>query len=366
MKHYFKLPAEQSAAIHADLKAVEESNFALLTDLAGVPITEFHRSGNLAFALAHLESIQTVTPPTQPGWELQKGYQDRYAPSNRTKAGKIIAAQIEDLDLLGIFSALQRAGVSPYWMQGGMQRGGVAEVTLGAPEILLIWDSRWGTRTWPEWVQEIRGSEWHAILEAVADPAELPPVTAAVQLDALLAEVVADVRAERLAQTTREGYTPEHDDAHTNGALSQAAAAYAYVGPDGQTNRLGQAVALWPWDAAYWKPGHYRHNLIRSCALNMAELERLERLADTVSYWSVGSDESEIYAATSRESLVEHLRTEGSLPDDMDEIKPVPQTTQGSLDEAGTVKATLREIAIDVLGTDSYTLPFQIQSAYNL
>lgn len=189
------------------------------------------------------------------------------------------------------------------------------------------------------------------------------PATNTTKLDTLLA----DLKIERLAQITREGYTTEHDDAHTGGELAQAAAGYAYAGPlvaRDERNQV-QGFMLWPWPIETWKPGLYRSNLLRTGALVLAELERLDRLADTVRYWSVESDGSEIYAATSFESLIEHLRAEGTLPDDLDEIFEVSETSVGGADEQGTVKATLREIAIDVFGTGSYTMPFQIQSAYN-
>lgn len=191
------------------------------------------------------------------------------------------------------------------------------------------------------------------------------------KLDALLAEV----RAERLAQITREGYTAEHDDAHTNGELAEAAAAYAYAGPiiildaagEGEIKNQVQAALLWPWATEHWKPSHYRKNLIRAQALLAGELERVERLADRVKFFWVGED-TEIYAAEDRESLIRYLREdEGTLPEDPDEIQEVSGDCMGGLNEDGTVRATLREIIIDhyAAGTFEVVLPVQIQTSYN-
>ncbi|WCA57802.1 hypothetical protein G6M16_008860 [Agrobacterium tumefaciens] len=82
-----------------------------------------------------------------------------------------------------------------------------------------------------------------------------------------MSKAVEDVLAERKRQV---GWTPEHDDKHTDGALAKAATCYASV------YRL--AASYWPWDIKWWKPKDRRRDLIRAAALLIAEIERLDRL----------------------------------------------------------------------------------------
>jgi hypothetical protein len=81
-----------------------------------------------------------------------------------------------------------------------------------------------------------------------------------------------DVLAERRRQIEAEGWTPEHDDAHSDGSLGNAAACYAATQrPD------GMCPAYWPWKASWWKPNDRRSDLVRAGALILAEIERLDR-----------------------------------------------------------------------------------------
>lgn len=77
-----------------------------------------------------------------------------------------------------------------------------------------------------------------------------------------------DVLAERERQKAVEGWTPAHDDGHTDNELSRAAACYA----------IGNA-ALWPWSMRWWKPTDRRRDLVKAGALVLAEIERLDRSA---------------------------------------------------------------------------------------
>lgn len=80
--------------------------------------------------------------------------------------------------------------------------------------------------------------------------------------------VADEIVAERRRQVEVEGWTPEHDDAHSHGELAQAAACYA----------LGSRTASrWPWDAEWWKPTNRRRELVKAAALIIAEIERLDR-----------------------------------------------------------------------------------------
>lgn len=79
-----------------------------------------------------------------------------------------------------------------------------------------------------------------------------------------------DVLLERQRQVEQEGWTPEHDDSHANGALAIAAAHYAVEHTDARVND--------PHDVSGWiKPTTERRNLVKAGALILAEIERLDR-----------------------------------------------------------------------------------------
>lgn len=107
-----------------------------------------------------------------------------------------------------------------------------------------------------------------------------------------------DVQAERRRQITAEGWTPEHDDEHDNGELAAAGAAYAlhaadHLNPYSQGDGGDEAPSCWPWhdgiagrgegpektEPAWWKPSTPRRDLVKACALGLAEIERLDRVA---------------------------------------------------------------------------------------
>lgn len=90
-----------------------------------------------------------------------------------------------------------------------------------------------------------------------------------------VSSALADVVAERRRQIAVEGWTPEHDDEHSNGEMALAAACYArhaIVPP-----ALSDVPATWPWGASWWKPGDPRRMLVKAAALILAEIERLDR-----------------------------------------------------------------------------------------
>ncbi len=109
-------------------------------------------------------------------------------------------------------------------------------------------------------------------------------------LQGVVSDAAIDVVAERERQKAVEGWTPEHDDGHRSGQLALAAAAYMVAGamsrPEDRDllrrqNRYVDTVVsrLWPWSWAWWKPKARREDLVRGCALGLAEIERLDRLA---------------------------------------------------------------------------------------
>lgn len=83
-----------------------------------------------------------------------------------------------------------------------------------------------------------------------------------------------DVAIERRRQVEAEGWTPEHDDEHSNGEMADAAALYASL----QVRHL-TGFATWPWAAEWWKPTNRRRDLVKAGALIVAEIERLDRAA---------------------------------------------------------------------------------------
>ncbi|MCS9557115.1 hypothetical protein N1E48_33500, partial [Pseudomonas aeruginosa] len=92
-----------------------------------------------------------------------------------------------------------------------------------------------------------------------------------------------DVQAERRRQITAEGWTPEHDDEHSHGQMARASACYALAGssaPNDGTAALLVSLA-WPWDEQWWKPSTARRDLVKACALALAEIERLDRATAT-------------------------------------------------------------------------------------
>lgn len=93
-----------------------------------------------------------------------------------------------------------------------------------------------------------------------------------------------DVLAERRRQAEAEGWTPAHDDEHDNQELTLAAVCYAFCSARPQPEWMpygGQKKPppWWPWGAGWWRPKSPRRDLIKACALILAEIERLDRAA---------------------------------------------------------------------------------------
>ncbi|MBL4768106.1 MAG: hypothetical protein JKY94_10390 [Rhodobacteraceae bacterium] len=104
-----------------------------------------------------------------------------------------------------------------------------------------------------------------------------------------------DIIDERLRQENKEGWTPEHDDGHTDGSLAMAAALYA---TPVQLYEFGlsefdvpQFTDPWPWkDMLHgqtfgnaWdnrEKFDLRRSLVVAGALIAAEIERLDRATE--------------------------------------------------------------------------------------
>jgi hypothetical protein len=123
-----------------------------------------------------------------------------------------------------------------------------------------------------------RESVWAAYLAASPQPQPVQPTQAAI-----------DVLAERQRQISSEGWTPEHDDEHSEGELSLAAAGYAESASDqiqcvdkamdeSTLDDSGSAPSRFPHHWAF-KAATPRRMLVKAGALILAEIERLDRAA---------------------------------------------------------------------------------------
>lgn len=98
-----------------------------------------------------------------------------------------------------------------------------------------------------------------------------------------LLEAWSMIIAERARQISEEGWTPEHDDHHSDGEMLRAAVLYIWHGTDKQPPSVMIMSADysvpqgWPWDAKWWKPKSRERNLVRAGALCLAEHDRLVR-----------------------------------------------------------------------------------------
>ena len=89
-----------------------------------------------------------------------------------------------------------------------------------------------------------------------------------------LNDAMRDVFIERVRQQSEEGRTPEHDDEHGGGEMAEAAICYIQGYKVWHPSGLHQR---WPWALEWWKPRDYRRNLVKACAIILAEIERLDR-----------------------------------------------------------------------------------------
>jgi hypothetical protein len=102
-----------------------------------------------------------------------------------------------------------------------------------------------------------------------------------------LSGFVQAVIAECYRQRDVEGWTVEHDDAHDVGDLALAGAAYAkqaYIHLDGigfGNNPRMLLPNFWPWSHDWWKPTGFRRDLVKACALIIAEGDKFDRSRKT-------------------------------------------------------------------------------------
>ncbi|ELN0683012.1 hypothetical protein RY654_003282 [Escherichia coli] len=85
-----------------------------------------------------------------------------------------------------------------------------------------------------------------------------------------------DVAEERARQVFGEDFDYKRDDAYVKGELVDAALSYAM----NATHPIASVAVpyLWPWNREWFKPTDRRRDLVKSAALLVAEIERLDRM----------------------------------------------------------------------------------------
>lgn len=93
------------------------------------------------------------------------------------------------------------------------------------------------------------------------------------------------IAAERERQQLSEGWSPEHDDEHTNAALAKRAAELAAIGTDMETIDHGEDRDQWGLVEKH--KGDRIRQLEIAGALIAAEIDRLQRRDNrTVNFWA--------------------------------------------------------------------------------
>lgn len=95
-----------------------------------------------------------------------------------------------------------------------------------------------------------------------------------------LSPFVQAVLFERQRQSDGEGWDAAHDDAHPPGELGVAGASYLLSARSlvqGHAPDSIQPPQCWPWERHWFKPTAIRRDLVKGCALGIAEGERHDR-----------------------------------------------------------------------------------------
>lgn len=91
------------------------------------------------------------------------------------------------------------------------------------------------------------------------------------------------IAAERARQIAQEGWTPEHDDAHTDHELAVAAVAYVKAAVETSAAGWRRAAQEWPWDLIWFRADRRNplRSLVKAGALIAAEIDRIQRCGGT-------------------------------------------------------------------------------------
>ncbi|WP_121142353.1 hypothetical protein [Pseudomonas aeruginosa] len=166
-------------------------------------------------------------------------------------------------------AGLYGPGIKLYAHPVAQAQHSVPDVLFDGAAVYAALDDRQRMFTSPENVSVVLDAVVRVVRAAAPTPSNSVP------------QAWLDVQAERRRQITAEGWTPEHDDEHSHGQMARAAACYALAGssaPNDGTAALLVSLA-WPWDEQWWKPTTPRRDLVKACALGLAEIERLDRVA---------------------------------------------------------------------------------------
>ena len=174
------------------------------------------------------------------------------------------------------------------------------------------------------------------------------------------AEIIKGIVAERESHTGK-GWDVRHDNNEYLNSLGQGAAAYAAAGACQDERSRAMGRALWPWEGDTYKPRDLHRNLIRAGALILAEIERLERLADTYTFYSLNE---EIYAARSLTDFHNLLQWKGVAPDDLvGEIQEIDDPGEYQIKDEHGAWIDLRRLVMEAAGTVSP--PYAIQLTFS-
>jgi hypothetical protein len=91
------------------------------------------------------------------------------------------------------------------------------------------------------------------------------------------------VIAERQRQVEVEGWDAAHDAQHSPGEIAVAGSAYArraYLHLENNAGYIANKAFYlpnwWPWSIGWWKPTDFRRDLVKACALIVAEGEKYD------------------------------------------------------------------------------------------
>ena len=170
------------------------------------------------------------------------------------------------------------------------------------------------------------------------------------------------IAAERARQVTEEGWTPEHDNGHDDGALALAAACYVLPhdrrtmevdtewigGWAGPGPKRVVKPRDWPWKPEWWKPtpDDRVRELAKAGALIAAEIDRLKR--GTQRWLVLGHVE----LRDGQQTFIQSGEDGGPVPI-ADDIPAVPESELGTLRRAWVQEHTSLVVELVPIVTES-------------
>lgn len=179
-----------------------------------------------------------------------------------------------------------RAGTAPAALLTKPARVGGGSFGVGVPERYVIeaaqrlhaQEGERSAMTAEEFADEER--KRRTLWELIHGPLAAVPQAPAQEASAAdgMSQAARDVLAERHQQVAAEGHSAERDDGYNASELAYAAAWYA-TPPCSRHVLDVNDMGLWPitWPTDSFKPGDRRRELVKSSALAIAEVERMDR-----------------------------------------------------------------------------------------